>query len=278
MIDVAIVGAGELGGSLAHVLARREIVRRIQLIDPAGQIAAGKALDIMQAGPIEGFSTPVHGGTDISRVAGAQVVLLADAAHQADTTDALFGLRQIAQLAARAIVVCARAEACDLVDRGVRELGFNRLRLLGSAPEAVSAALRALIALQVDGSVREVDVAVTGKPPDHLVVDWQTTSAGGSALTDLLPDTALRKLVSQTPALWPPGPHALAHAGAEAVAAIGGVSRRRLSCFVAPDDTSGRRWRTVAMPVKLGAQGIVRVDEPTLGAGARVALENARRL
>lgn len=278
MIDVAIVGAGELGGSLAHVLARREIVRRIQLIDPSGQVAAGKALDIMQAGPVEGFTTPVHGSTDISRVAGTQVVLLADTAHEAETADALLGLRRIAQLAARAIVVCARADARELVERGVRELGFNRLRLLGSAPEALSAAVRALIALQVDGSVREIDLAVTGTPPNQVVVNWETASAGGSVLTDLLPDTALRKLASQMPALWPPAAHALAHAAAEAVAAIGGVSRRRLSCFVAPDDTSGRRWQTVAMPVKLGAQGIVRVDEPTLGAGARVALENARRL
>ena len=71
MIDVAILGAGELGGALAHVLARRGIVRTIQLIDPAGQVAAGKALDIMQAGPVERFSTPVAGGTDITRAAAA---------------------------------------------------------------------------------------------------------------------------------------------------------------------------------------------------------------
>ena len=78
MIDVAIIGAGELGGSLAHVLARREIVRRIELIDPSGQIAAGKALDIMQAGPIEGLDLAT-GSPDVSAKAG--LTRLLDAPH-----------------------------------------------------------------------------------------------------------------------------------------------------------------------------------------------------
>src|SRR5262245_59807229 len=66
MQDVAIVGAGELGGNLAHALARRDVVRSIRLIDGAGSLAAGKALDIMQSAPIERFATEVAGATDVS--------------------------------------------------------------------------------------------------------------------------------------------------------------------------------------------------------------------
>ncbi len=78
MQAVAIVGAGELGGAVAHVLARRDVVRSITLIDESGRVAAGKALDITQAAPVEGFATELSGSTDVSTAAGAAVVILAD--------------------------------------------------------------------------------------------------------------------------------------------------------------------------------------------------------
>jgi malate dehydrogenase len=61
VVDVVILGAGELGGTLAHILARSEMSPAIRLVDDAGQVAAGKALDIMQAAPIEGFAARVSG-------------------------------------------------------------------------------------------------------------------------------------------------------------------------------------------------------------------------
>ncbi|HEX7823573.1 MAG TPA: hypothetical protein VF477_01600 [Mycobacterium sp.] len=278
MLDVAIVGAGELGGSLAHVLARREIVRRIQLIDPAGQIAVGKALDIMQAGPVEGFTTPVAGSTDLTRVAGAGLVIIADDARpQGGAEDGLV-LRQISQLASRALVLCASADGRSLVERGVRELHYRRERLVGTAPEALAAAVRALVALQTNGSVHDVALTVLGVPPAHIVVDWDEATVGGFAVRRALDEPSLRRLATKVAALWPPGPHALAHAAAEAVAVVCGISRRTLSCFVAPDDSAGRHSRCVALPVRLGPGGITRVHEPTLSASARVALDNARLL
>lgn len=277
MIDVAIVGAGELGGSLAHLLARRGIVRRIQLVDPAGQIAAGKALDIMQSGPVERFTTPVSGNTDVSRIAGAAVVVVADAARPAEQQDPLLVLKQISQLASRAIVVCAGVHGRDLVERGVRDLRYRRDRLIGSAPEALASAVRALVALQVNGSVRDVHLSLIGIPPSHLVVNWGDATAGGYRVRNSISEPALRKLAAQLPALWPPGPHAMAHAATEAIASICDVSRRTLSCFVAPDGDD-RKTRTVALPIRLGPAGVTSVEEPTLDAAARVTLDNARLL
>ena len=278
MIDVAILGAGELGGSLAHVLARREIVRRIQLIDPAGQVAAGKALDIMQTGPVEGFTTGLDGTTDISRVAGVQLVVIADQARPAPDADDLLPLRQIAQLASRALVLCAGANGRTVVERGVRELGYRRERLIGSAPEALASSLRALVALQTNGSVRDVSLTVLGHPPAHAVVDWEEATVGGFSLTRVLDEPALRRLAAQVGPLWPPGPHALAHAAVEAISAMCGISRRSLSCFVAPDDSSGHRARAVALPVRLGPNGIDRIDLPTLSVATQTALDNAQLL
>ncbi|MGE3956888.1 MAG: hypothetical protein AB7H96_09240 [Vicinamibacterales bacterium] len=278
MIDVAIIGAGELGGSVAHVLARREIVRRIQLIDPAGQVAAGKALDIMQTGPVEGFTTPVAGTTDLTRVAGASLVVIADPAKPRDGGDDLLVLRQISQLAARALVLCAGVDGRTLVERGVRDLRYGHARLVGSAPEALAASIRALVALQTDTSVRDIALSVLGVPPGQVVVNWDDAAVGGFAAIRVLDEPLRRRLSAQVSALWPPGPHALAHAAADAVSAICGISRRSLSCFVAPDDRAGRRARAIAQPVRLGPSGVASVDLPTLSVATRVALDNAMLL
>src|SRR5207245_5970478 len=64
MTDVAIIGAGEVGGLIAHVLARRDAVAEIRLIDESGRVAAGKALDITQAAPSERFAARVSGAID----------------------------------------------------------------------------------------------------------------------------------------------------------------------------------------------------------------------
>src|SRR5438128_6121949 len=78
MREVAIVGAGELGGLVAHALARRNGADIVRLIDDNGHVAEGKALDISQAAPVEGFAGTVAGSTDLSAAAGAGIVVIAD--------------------------------------------------------------------------------------------------------------------------------------------------------------------------------------------------------
>jgi hypothetical protein len=78
MSTVAILGAGELGGAVAHALAERGCASRLLLVDAHGQVAAGKALDIQQAGAIRASSTKLDGTTDPTRVAGCGVCVVAD--------------------------------------------------------------------------------------------------------------------------------------------------------------------------------------------------------
>jgi malate/lactate dehydrogenase len=147
--------------------------------------------------------------------------------------------------------------------------------VIGSAPEALASAVRALVALQINGSVRDVALTVLGVPPAQAVVTWDDATVGGFAATRIIDEPARRKLSSQVAALWPPGPHALAHAATEAISAICGTSRRTLSCFVAPDDTEGRRTRAAALPTRLGPAGVLNVEQPALSVAAQVALDNA---
>lgn len=280
MQDVAIIGAGELGGSLAHLLAERDVVRSIRLIDSVGSVAAGKALDIMQASPIEQFATRVEGAGDVSYAAGATIVVIADryGHDEWQGDEAVLILKQLSQLAQAAIVLCAGASQRELVERGVCDQRHSSHRLFGSAPEALAAALRSLIALETNGSANDVALTVLGIPPQQAVIPWQTVTIAGFAATDVLSEPVRRRIEARLAPLWPPGPHALATAAADAVASMASESRRTFSCFVGPADARERRYRAVALPVRLGLDGATRMELPELGPRARVALDSALRL
>jgi malate dehydrogenase len=280
MQEVAIIGAGELGGALAHVLARRDIVRSIRLVDDAERVAAGKALDIAQASPVEGFATQLQASAAIETAAGAAVIVVADrvGGSEWEGDEGAQLVQRLMRMAPRAVVICAGALQRDVVDLAVRELHLDRRRVFGSAPEALAGGARALVALAVDGSPRDVALTVLGVPPGHTVIPWEEATVAGFALTRLLDEPIRRRVAARVAALWPPGPHALAAAATAAVDAIAGRSRRTLSCFVGPDVSAGERTRTAALPVRLRADGIGDVVAPMLTVVERVALENAMTL
>jgi malate dehydrogenase len=280
MREVAIIGAGELGGALARVLAARDVARRVHLIDDAGRVAEGKALDIAQSAPVSGFAAEVKGSTDLTIAAAAGLFIVADrvggAEWQGDDGVAL--LKRLRQTAPRAVVVCAGAQQRELVDRGVSELGLRRDQLFGSAPEAMRAAVRALVALELNVSPREVALSLLGVPPAHIVIPWSDATVGGFGLTRLLDEPSRRRLAARIPAMWPPGPIALAHAACAVAETITGRARRLATCFVAPDRSAGARTRTAAFPVYLNSNGIAEMLAPPLSVVEQIALDNAMML
>ncbi|HEY7169325.1 MAG TPA: hypothetical protein VH417_00690 [Vicinamibacterales bacterium] len=280
MQEVAIIGAGELGGDIASALARRDLAARIRLLDPTGDVAAGKALDILQAGPIASFATQVSGAGDVMRATAADAIVLADRAGATDWTvdELLLQLKHIRSATSRATIVCAGASHRAVVERASAELGIPRRRIVGSAPHALAAAVRALVALEWNGSPKDVSLSVLGIPPSRIVVPWEDATVAGFAATRVLDEPARRRIVERLAPLWPPGPSALAHAACDVLACLAGRSRQVVSCFVAADDAPGVRSRVVAMPVRLSAGGVAAIERPALGGAARVALENAMLL
>ena len=280
MDRVVVLGAGELGGLVAHALARRNIAPEICLIDEKGRVAEGKALDITQAAPVEGFSSTVTGSSDAALAGGATVIVIADAAggseFQGDAALAL--LTRARDFSTKSLVVCAGAMQRDLIERGVRELHVPRARLIGSAPEALVAGVRAIVAAELRTSPRDVALTVAGVPPEHIVVPWEDASIGGFALPRLISEPVQRRLDAGLARLWPPGPYALAAAAAKVIETMLGRSERIVTCFVAPDDASGRRTRTAALPVRLNRSGLIDVVMPELNARDRVRLDNAMLL
>ena len=149
MRQAAIIGAGELGGATAHFLARRDYAQSIVIIDERDRVAAGKALDIAQAAPIEGFATQMTSGADVSMAAGADVIVIAERAQGGEWTgEEAFGLvKRIAASAPGAVIVLAGPSSRETIERSVVEGRIARRRLIGSAPEALTASARALAAL-----------------------------------------------------------------------------------------------------------------------------------
>jgi hypothetical protein len=222
----------------------------------------------------------MSGTTDVASIAGADVVVVAEAAKGGDwLTDAgLVLLKRLATTAPHAVIVCAGASARDLVDRGIRDAKIRRERIIGSAPEALAAGVRALVALAVNGSACDVALSIVGAPPQHTVIAWEEATIGGFALRRQLIEPARRQIAARAVALWPPGPHALAAAAVKAIAAIAGRSRQSVSCFVGPDTASGTRTRATALPVVFDESGAASVRMPELSVVERVALDNAMAL
>lgn len=270
---IAIIGAGAIGGALAHKLAGRDRVREVRLIDQEARIARGKALDIRQSSPVEGFTTRVTADEHLAAAAGADVIVFADAAtgkgeHTGEPALAL--LRQLGRLGITAPLVFAGCEPGEVMRHAVGELHVAEARLVGSAPFALESALRALVALALDGSGADVSLRVLGVPPKSAVVAWEEATAFGQPIGSVLPPHEIAGLAARIPGLWPPGPYALGAAAARVAEGIALGTRRRYSCFV----SLGRRG-VAAMPVELWQDGVRRIVEPVLSRQERTALDNA---
>src|SRR5262245_8775606 len=181
MRSIAVIGAGELGGAIAHAVARHDTAIAVRIVDDSGRIAEGKALDIAQASPVEGFSTDVTGSTDMMSVGGAEVVIVADRAVGGEWQgeEGLLLLKRLQGIVPSAVIICAGAQQRDIIDRGVGELRIHRQRVFGSAPEALASGARALVALAAGMSPGDVALTIVGNPPAHTIVPWEDAAAGG---------------------------------------------------------------------------------------------------
>jgi len=277
---IAIVGAGPLGGAVAHKLAQRNRVTELRLIDAAGDVARGKALDMLQSAPIDLFATRITATDALDAAVGAAAVILADdvATQQEHAGEGgLAILRRLLRAGLAAPIVLAGASQRELIATAVRELHAPRNQIIGSAPLALESALRALAALTLDGTGSEIALRVVGVPPERAVVAWEEATVSGLPIASQVPAHTLAALTSRVKGLWPPGPYALGSAAARVAEAVAAGSRRRYTCFVCLDRGAARS-AVAAMPIEVGPEGVVRVIEPALTRQERTQLENALEL
>jgi malate/lactate dehydrogenase len=277
MSTVAVFGAGDVGAACAQALASRERARRILLIDSAADVAAGKALDIQQAGAITGCRTRLEATADETRAIGSAVIVLADrCGSRASEWDGEEGLALVRRVGGStdAPLVFAGSAQTGLMLATSQEGRIAGRRLIGSASEAFASAVCAIVAMEARCSPREVFVAVLGTPP-AFVIPWSDASIGGYALERVVSTVQLRRIEARAARLWPPGPYALGAAAARAVEAALDASRRSYSVLTVLDGEFGVRNRVAAVPALLGSYGVVRIRTPLLSTRERVQLDTA---
>ena len=221
----------------------------------------------------------MDGTNDLTRVAGAAVVVVADSGRAGSQEwDGEIGLAMMVRLKGfigTAPIVFAGASHSNLILSVEREAGVERRRLLGSAPEALVGAVRAIVALEARCSPSEVTLAVLGTPPSGFLVPWGEASIGGYSLERVLTQVQLRRIETRLARLWPPGPQALGLAAAKIAEALVTSSRRTMSVLTVLGGEFGIRDRAGVLPCLLTPAGIAHIRLPDLHSRERVQLETA---
>jgi malate dehydrogenase len=274
---VAIFGAGEIGGAVARALASRARVGAIRLIDDNASIAAGKALDLSQSGPIARSDTRIDGAADLTAAAGASAIVLADPVGAAEWSGeaALAVLRRLKTggYLEESVLICAGAAQHVLMQQAFDELGLSRRRVVGSSPESLAATARALVAIEAGAASNQVALMVMGRPPAKIVIPWSQASVAGHGIASVLTPPQLTQVERRLRGLWPPGPNALGTAAALFCESVVTGSRRIFSAFVSLDRDNGTRAPVCAWPISIGASGLERATTPVLSARDQVAVD-----
>jgi malate dehydrogenase len=276
MRTVAILGAGPIGAAAARAMAEREIARRIVLVDESEAVAAGKALDIAQSGPVDGWDTRLSGAAALGADSAPCLLVVADrhgAAGEWRGDAALETMRRVIAVTSCPMLFAGAAQHGLMADVA-RELGVPRNRLIGSAPEALASAARALTALAARMSASEVAVSVVGVPR-RFVCAWNESRLGGTAATSVLGPPELAKLEAQVQASWPPGPYALGSAASAVASAILGGSPRTRTVFALIDGPLHGRSVVAAVPATFGCAGIASIRLPQLSPKEQLAFEGS---
>lgn len=281
---IAVLGAGNVGGSLAQRLAEADLAREVVLIDIVDGLPQGKALDIQESAPILGFSTRVTGSTSLEALSGADVVVeTAGLARKPgmSRSDLLSKNAAIVRAHAAAVMAHAPHAVCVVVTNPVdvmtscfqRESGFPPARVFGESGTLDTARFRWFVADALSVAPRDVTGFVLGTHGDTMVPILSHTSVSGVPLTHLLPKERLQQIVERTKQgggeivnLLKAGSAYVAPSAAQAelVAAVAGDQRRLLSASAHLSGEFGEKAVYVGVPVVLGRHGVEKVVEVEL--------------
>jgi malate dehydrogenase len=195
---IALVGAGQIGGTLALLAGVKELGDVVLLdIPDAEGVAKGKALDIAQASPVEGFDTTYKGTSNYADIAGADVVIVTAGVPRKPgmSRDDLIGINLkvmeavgagIKQYAPKAFVICITNPLDAMVWALQKFSGINPKKIVGMAGVLDSARFRYFLAEEFNVSVEDVTAFVLGGHGDDMVPLVRYSTVAGIPLPDLV--------------------------------------------------------------------------------------------
>ena len=295
---VTVVGAGNVGATTAHWLAAMNVADVVLLdIPQMEKMPMGKALDLMQAGPVFGFDTQVVGTNDYADTRDSDVVVVTAGVPRKPgmTREDLVQTNQriITDVIGRALAASPHAifivvtnPLDTMVYLALKVSGLPRERLFGQAGVLDSARFRTFIARELDVSVENVQASVLGGHGDEMVPLVRYSTVAGVPIGELLPTERINAIVERTrkgggeivellktSAYYAPGA-----AVAKMVEAILKDKKLILPASAYLQGEYGLKDICFGVPVKLGAKGIEQILEYKLNAEERAMFDKSVNL
>lgn len=291
---VTIVGAGMVGGSVAQILATRNYADLV-LVDIVEGLPQGKALDIMEAGPVLGYSTRLTGTNGYEETAGSDVVVVTSGVARKpgmsrdDLLRTNMGIiksvtEQIVKQSPEAILVVVSNPLDAMCHVAFDTAGFPRERVIGQAGVLDSARFRTFIAMELGISMEDVTAFVLGGHGDSMVPLSRYATVSGIPIGELIPADRIREIEKRTASgggeivsLLKTGSAYTAPAASvvDMVDAIMLDKHRILPASVLLQGEYGINNLFVGVPIKLGAAGVEQVIELKLDSDELQALRKS---
>ena len=292
MAKVTVVGSGNVGATVANVLAHQNIAQEIVLLDIMADMARGKALDTWQQAPIDDYSTRLRGTGDYADTAGSDIAVITAGVPRKPgmSRDDLISTnakivstvtRSLLEYSPNAILIVV-SNPLDVMTYAAHAVsGLPSTRVFGMAGVLDTARYRAFLAEALDVSPRDIQAMLLGGHGDTMVPLPRYTTVSGIPVTEMIDAARLDAFVDRTKkgggelvqlmgtsAWYAPGA-----ASAQMVATILRDEKRILPCCIKMEGQYGLRDVYVGVPVKLGRNGIEQVIELDLNP-AEMALLN----
>lgn len=280
MSKVTVVGAGNVGATVANVLAHKDIVREVVLLDIKGDFAKGKALDSYQQASIDYFSTRLVGTDDYADTANSDIVVITAGlprkpgmsrddliSTNANIVGSVVG--NILKHSEDPIIIIV-SNPLDVMTYAAHKIsGLSDKKVFGMAGILDTARYRAFISMELGVSVKDVQALLLGGHGDTMVPLPRYTNVGGIPVTDLIAEERLNEIVERTKkgggelvklmgtsAWYAPGA-----AAAQMVAAIIRDEDRIFPVCAKLSGEFGLNDIYLGVPVKLGKGGIKEIIE-----------------
>ena len=197
MSKISLIGAGQIGGTLAHLIGIKELVTEVVLFDVAKGIAKGKALDIAQSSSVDGFNVKFSGTDDYKDIKESDVIIITAGVPRKPgmSRDDLLGInlkiiKQVAEgiknNAPNAFVICITNPLDVMVMAFQKFSGLEAKKVVGMAGILDSSRFKLFLSLELNVPVKEIDAIVMGGHGDTMVPMPRFTKVSGRPLLDLV--------------------------------------------------------------------------------------------
>jgi malate dehydrogenase len=278
MSKITVVGAGNVGATCANVLAHSDAFNEVVLIDINGNMAKGKALDIWQQAPIDGYSTRLSGGDDYALTANSDIVVITAGIPRkpgmsrddliATNAKIVVSVTQNILKYTKNPIIIVVSNPLDVMTYACwKASGLSDKRVIGMAGVLDTARYRAFLAEKLDCSPKDIQAMLMGGHGDTMVPLPRYTTVSGIPVTEFLKKEELDAILNRTKvgggelvnlmgtsAWYAPGA-----AAAQMAISIIRDEKRIYPCCVRLNGQYQLKDIFVGAPIKLGKKGIVEI-------------------